>query len=115
MKIKMLFLILIFFIIFNTNAGENKKEKKICILYFKTKYKIELLKKLKERLNKEGFDVKHDLIKNINKYDPNDFSAVIILSGVAIFTPSPRATKYIKKHNYAEKYMLFFYGIKYLG
>ena len=89
-----------------TYEVENPKAK-VCILYYKTKYKLEVIKKLVEKLNNENISVYSDIIKNMNKYNPYDYNVIIILSGAAMFNPYPGAVKYLKKHNYAKNIIYF--------
>ena len=48
-----------------------------------------------------------DYLKNINKYNPDDYDAIVILSGIAAFIPYPSATYYIRKHNYNRKIIYY--------
>ena len=85
---------------------------KICIIYDKTKYKNQIVNELEMKLNEKEITIYKDLIININKYDPDDYNAIIILSGVFIFTPNPLVTMYIKKHDY-KKNIIYFCSTKY--
>jgi len=113
MRIKFLIIIVFLLIVLNIDANENRNNR-ICILYYKTKYKTAIANELENRLSLKGIVIEKDLIKNINLYNPGEYDAVIIISGVAIFTPSPKVTRYIKKHNYA-KNIIYFCSTEYKG
>ena len=110
---KSLFLfVFVIIILLRINTNNINKKEKICIIYKKSKYKIEIANQLEKNLKEKDIIIKKDLIKNINKYNPSDYSAIVILSGVAIFTPNPMVTTYIKKHNY-NKNILYFCSTNY--
>jgi hypothetical protein len=111
-KIIFLFIIIIFTLLsINSNIDINKKEI-VCIIYKKSKYKTEIANHLEKKLKEKDVIVERDLIRNLNKYDPLDYSAIVILSGIAIFTPNPMVTIYIKKHNY-NKNIIYFCSTEY--
>ncbi len=97
--------------VINPENEINKKEN-ICIIYKKSKYKIEIANQLERQLKEKDIIVEKDLIRNLNKYNPLDYSAIVILSGVAIFTPNPLVTIYIKKHDY-NKNIIYFCSTEY--
>lgn len=98
-----------FFLLYSQDniSISNSNKKKICILYFKSRYKKALINKLEEKLQTEDFIITKDLFKKSKSYNPGDYDAVIILAGLAAFTPYPGATRYIKKHNYPQNLIYF--------
>lgn len=101
------FIIMIFIIFVINPENETNNIVNVCIIYKKSEYKIEIANQLEKRLKEKDIIVEKDLIRNINKYNPDDYSAVVILSGVAVFTPNPMVTIYIKKHNYKKNIIYF--------
>lgn len=98
-----LFLVLV--ILLNTFPQENIK--KVCILYSPSKYKEKLLEKVEVSLKGTNVFIEKDTFKNIEKYNPKDYDAILLLSGIAAFIPYPKATKYIKKNNYSSNIVYF--------
>ena len=109
--------IIIIFTFFNLISSLYPEDKvnnnvKICIIYDKTKYKVEIINELEKILKEKEVIINKDSIININKYNPDDYNAIIILSGVLIFTANPMVTMYIKKHDY-KKNIIYFCSTKY--
>ena len=107
---KNILLIIFFIICFNFYSEENKikkENKNVCFLYYKSKYKLELMKEIENKLLDMNFTVKKDLINNMDQYNPKDFDIVVIFSGIKAFSPYPKAIKYIKKHDYAKNIIYF--------
>ena len=48
-----------------------------------------------------------DNISNRSSYNPFDYDAVILFSGVMRFSPLPEATQYIRKNKYAYNIIYF--------
>ncbi len=110
-KIFFLAIILTFLLSFFTydiySAETTSSKADVCIIYAKSNYKLKLADKIEKRLIKENVTVVKDLIINIKDYDPSDYKVIVILSGIAVFNPYPRATSYIKKHDYAKNIIYF--------
>jgi hypothetical protein len=102
---KKMFYILFMFILFS--AGENLFAKSVCIIYYESAFKTEVAKKIEQKLLEENISTVKDKLNNINNYNPDDYDAVIILSGMAAFIPYPQATIYITKHKYRENIIYF--------
>ena len=111
---KKLLAVLFFSLIILNIISENdiNIKNKVCIIYIKTKYKQEIAKELENKLKEKDLIVKKDLIRNIKKYNPDDYDVFIILSGVKIFTPNPMVTIFIKKYNY-NKNIIYFCSTEY--
>lgn len=101
------FVIMVFILFAVYPEIEINKQIRVCIIYKKSSYKIEIANQLEKKLNEKDIIVEKDFIRNINKYDPYEYGAVIILSDVAIFTPNLMVINYIKKHNYKKNIIYF--------
>jgi hypothetical protein len=101
-KIVFIIFVFIFFV-----SIEEVFAKSVCIIYYESDFKTEIVKRLEQKFLEQGVSTVKDKLKNINKYDPEDFDAVIILSGMAAFLPYPQATIYISKHKYRENIVYF--------
>jgi hypothetical protein len=100
------FIMMLVILNINPENSDGKKPSAV-IIYESTKYKDEIVNKLEKELINKNITIKKDLLNNIDKYNPYDYNAVIILSGVAIFSPRPLTTMYIKKYNYNRNIIYF--------
>ncbi len=75
-------------------------EREVLILSQGTLFKERLRSGLVEELNSTGTSVFVDAIDNHTKYDPEDYDAVILLSGIEAFRPLPEAPEFINTHDY---------------
>ena len=91
----------------NINSETPNNNADVCIIYAKSNYKLILIEAIEKRLSNKSISIVKDQLKNINNYDPADYKVVVILSGIAVFTPYPQATKYIRKHDYAKNIIYF--------
>ena len=111
-KYLLLIIILSFLFLYNyaeESKNKNKKteKKQVCLLYYKSKYKLALVNEIEKELKEKNINVVKDSINNMNNYNPDDYYAVVLFSGIKAFTPYPKATQYIKKHNYAHNIIYF--------
>lgn len=97
-----------------TNSDTHKKEYLIvepragvCLLYYETEFKIKLVSALVKDLNEKNISIVVDNISNRDSYNPLDYDAVILLSGVKKFAPLPEATQYIRKNKYSYNIIYF--------
>ena len=98
---------LLFLLSNNTNSQTTDNNADVCIIYAKSNYKLKLVEAIEKILLKKDITILKDQLKNINNYDPSDYKVIVILSGIAVFTPYPKATRYIKKHDYAKNIIYF--------
>ena len=76
-------------------------DKRVLILSTGTVFKEMLRSALIEELNGNGISVIVNDMNNAASYDPADFGAVILLSGIQAFKPLPGAVEFITNHDYA--------------
>lgn len=104
----LIFLICFLFLFTNNASSEPlSNNADVCIIYAKSKYKLMLVEEIEKKLSDREIKIVKDLLKNINNYNPADYKVIVILSGIAVFTPYPQATRYIRKHDYAKNIIYF--------
>jgi len=67
----------------------------VCILYYETEFKKKLITALIESFNTKEISVTVDTTSNSDQYIPNNYDAVILLSGIEGFKPLPEAPESI--------------------
>jgi|GEM_PF-2785544 len=73
----------------------------VLILSRGTEFKKILRFFLIEKLNEKNISVTVDKMENAGSYDPSEYGAVILLSGIQGFRPLPEAIDFIRRHSYA--------------
>lgn len=73
----------------------------VCILYYPTEFKKAMMYALSSNLNELKLNVVADNMSNCAVYDPDDYSAVVLLSQVQAFQPLPPTVTYITYHDYS--------------
>ena len=73
----------------------------VLILSRGTEFKKIIRTALIEKLNEKQISVVVDKMDNADSYDPADFDAVVLLSGIQGFSPLPEAIDFIREHKYA--------------
>jgi hypothetical protein len=106
-KIGILFFVMSFSCATSENYLLNNPDGKACILYYESNYKIEIMKNLASKLNNYNISVYTDTFDKKDQYNPENYNAVILLSGAFISNPLPLAADYIKKNNYAGNIIYF--------
>ena len=107
-KIKCFFVIIfVLNSLFLSFCEESSISKSVCILYYDSHFKQELLNRLEKELVATNFSVVTDNIKNYNKYPATKYNAVILLSATEKFGPIPAAREYIVKQNYSPNIIYF--------
>jgi menaquinone-dependent protoporphyrinogen IX oxidase len=80
---------------------------KVCILYYDSNFKKELVNRLGQDLNDKRISAYVDTMNNMINYNPDDYDAVILISGVVAGNPLPLTAEYIKKYNYKDNIIYF--------
>lgn len=75
-------------------------QREVLILSQGTLFKERLRSGLVKELNGAGTTVFVDSIDNHTEYNPNDYDAVVLLSGIEAFRPLPQAPEFINTHDY---------------
>ncbi|MCG8573146.1 MAG: hypothetical protein MJB14_23680 [Spirochaetes bacterium] len=85
----------------------NHQGKKVLFLYYASEYKEEVMKILEKKLATLQISVEESSIKSDKEFKAADYDAVVLFSGIAAFTPYSKATKFIRKNNYANNIIYF--------
>ena len=101
------YLLIFFYITFNSILLFSQPKDKIVIIYEDTEYKKALIKKLIPELENLNFDITQDDIKNIQNHNPQDYKIVLIISYARYFRPDPQVAYYLNK-NFKNKNIIYF-------
>lgn len=106
---KATFIVLILLLLISTIFSKSPENTngKICILLYQTPFKVQVMERIIKTLNKQRYLVHIDSYENVNKYDPQKYEAVLIMSGVKNLEPYKWSSTYLKKHNYAKNIIYF--------
>jgi hypothetical protein len=107
MNFRRILILLIIFQFFGILFANEIKNKKIVIIYNQTKFKKQVVPKLEKKLLELNFIVTKDFLNKLYNYNPNDYDVVVIMSGIAAFTPYPVATNYIRKYDYKDNIVYY--------
>ncbi|NPV00472.1 MAG: hypothetical protein HPY53_03720 [Brevinematales bacterium] len=85
----------------NYPAGDSQV--RVCILSYRSDFKLRLIDALVADLNSRDIAVTVDSISNAVKHSPSDYDAVVLLSSIEAFHTLKPAPEYIIANNYSPK------------
>lgn len=93
---------------------ENTTNNKVIIFYRSTKFRDDVVEQLITKFNEEGITVVVDNIDKFKKYNSDEYSLIIIFTGIYALTPNYPIRNAMKKSEYKDKiihvYCNYLYG-----